>query len=275
MKLNKFLFLIVFTSSLFLININNVNAPPSCSCSYSCFPPMESPKACCGEYPGPFEQCPDGYSYGSCTGGASCSGFCDTAGTNCAQPPSCTDECSPAGSRRCSGSGYQTCGYYDADSCLEWGNIQSCNNPPVCYGLPGSCSNGNCVYPPLNQGQQDSGRCDNTIGCTTPPCECNGAGVCISRTPVQECTINSYSITSNCNLNDPNCETGEQINILADYNKDNCPNPSYIQIDASNTDTTICNIGLNLTGNDDMIGITSTCRIVTSRFLFFQFRRLF
>ena len=36
--------------------------------------------------------------------------------------------------------GYQICGNYDADSCLEWGTVTSCN-------VGQTCSNGNCVSP--------------------------------------------------------------------------------------------------------------------------------
>jgi cysteine-rich repeat protein len=48
----------------------------------------------------------------------------------------CADECS-SGATICSGTGYQTCGNFDADSCLEWGSVQSC--------APGTCTSGQCA----------------------------------------------------------------------------------------------------------------------------------
>jgi len=37
----------------------------------------------------------------------------------------CSDEC-VAGARRCTDSGYQICGNFDGDSCLEWSSTSSC-----------------------------------------------------------------------------------------------------------------------------------------------------
>ncbi|MHA1866391.1 MAG: hypothetical protein ACTSWZ_07785 [Candidatus Heimdallarchaeaceae archaeon] len=58
---------------------------------------------------------------------------------NCPQdcPMPCTDECSYSGQTRCKDAyTKQTCGNWDADPCLEWGNDQYCQ-----YG----CVNGQCV----------------------------------------------------------------------------------------------------------------------------------
>ena len=53
---------------------------------------------------------------------------------------SCTNECSPAGAKECSGLGYHTCGNYDTDYCLEWNTIIiPCNPGEICS--PG----GNCL----------------------------------------------------------------------------------------------------------------------------------
>jgi hypothetical protein len=64
-----------------------------------------------------------------CATGETCSnGYCDT---------SCSSECT-AGSTRCDGSdGYQECGDFDSDSCLEWGPKVLCNTGET-------CSNGVC-----------------------------------------------------------------------------------------------------------------------------------
>ncbi|MEK7092638.1 MAG: hypothetical protein AAB907_03360, partial [Patescibacteria group bacterium] len=49
----------------------------------------------------------------------------------------CVDECSQD-SKECSGNGYRTCGNYDSDSCLEWGNVISCSSNEI-------CENGGCI----------------------------------------------------------------------------------------------------------------------------------
>jgi len=50
----------------------------------------------------------------------------------------CQNECSSSGLKRCYDNGYQVCGNYDADKCLEWGSTSIC---PV----NNICQNGNCV----------------------------------------------------------------------------------------------------------------------------------
>ena len=51
---------------------------------------------------------------------------------------SCSDECSPSGVKQCSGNGYQTCGDYDSDGCLEWSSVTNCTSGDTCSG--GVCS---------------------------------------------------------------------------------------------------------------------------------------
>ncbi len=57
---------------------------------------------------------------------------CEVSGT------CCTSDCSISGAKQCSGNGYQTCGNYDADSCLEWSSVTAC-------GQYQQCTNGACV----------------------------------------------------------------------------------------------------------------------------------
>jgi len=57
------------------------------------------------------------------------------------QQRGCPDDCLPAGSRQCSGNGYQVCGNTDEDECLEWGTVTAC-------GTDETCSNGRCLTPP-------------------------------------------------------------------------------------------------------------------------------
>ncbi|MDD5224894.1 MAG: SUMF1/EgtB/PvdO family nonheme iron enzyme [bacterium] len=51
---------------------------------------------------------------------------------------SCLDECPTSDSKQCSGNGYQVCGNYDEDVCLEWGAVTSC-------GTGYSCGKGECL----------------------------------------------------------------------------------------------------------------------------------
>ncbi len=85
------------------------------------------------------KQCGDngcGGSCGTCPTGQSCNstGQCISA---------CTNECS-FGQKRCNANYSQTCGNYDADSCLEWSNNYMCNDNSLC--TTDSCSNGECIF---------------------------------------------------------------------------------------------------------------------------------
>src|SRR3989344_182609 len=62
-----------------------------------------------------------------------------------------------------------------------------CTTPGICQALPATCTNG-CGYTNVPTNQQQTGICDDTTGCTTTPCECNGAGQCISQTAPPTCT---------------------------------------------------------------------------------------
>jgi len=83
-----------------------------------------------------------GYDSGTLFCLSNCSGF----NTNSCESVICTDECSPSGSTQCSGAaGYQTCGDYDADPCLEWSSVTNCAGGEVCSG--GVCvSSGDTFY---------------------------------------------------------------------------------------------------------------------------------
>jgi len=52
--------------------------------------------------------------------------------------PSCTNDCSYAGQKRCKENNLQVCGNYDFNECLEWETTQECK-----YG----CSNNKCIVP--------------------------------------------------------------------------------------------------------------------------------
>jgi hypothetical protein len=52
--------------------------------------------------------------------------------------PVCQNDCSQAGLKKCSGNGYQICGNYDTDNCLEWSSITACPTNTI-------CQNGICI----------------------------------------------------------------------------------------------------------------------------------
>ncbi len=85
----------------------------------------------CGNYDS--DSCLEWNSVTSCSSSETCSnGACIPI------TPTCTDECPSNGAKQCSGSGYQTCGNYDSDSCLEWNSVTSCPSGQT-------CSNGACI----------------------------------------------------------------------------------------------------------------------------------
>src|SRR3989344_4954163 len=49
----------------------------------------------------------------------------------------CIDDCPSNGAKQCSGAGYQTCGNYDSDSCLEFSSVTSCSSGETC--VAGAC----------------------------------------------------------------------------------------------------------------------------------------
>jgi len=85
----------------------------------------------CGNYDA--DSCLEWSSVTACPSGQTCSG----SGV-CATP--CTNECSTSGSKQCSSTtGYQTCGNYDSDSCLEWSTATICSSGQTCSGA-GVCA---------------------------------------------------------------------------------------------------------------------------------------
>ena len=143
--------------------------------------------------------------------GPSCN--CDSSWTNgacnaggCINQRQQTRTCTPSGCVPSDGQGLSRC--VDDSSCIVTcpngvcatgencpSDATSCSEePPVCYSR--TCVNG-CNNPPnpIASGQQDSegsNRCDNTLGCSSPPCQCNGSGSCISKpTSVQVTSCDS------------------------------------------------------------------------------------
>ncbi|MFH1211029.1 MAG: hypothetical protein V1645_03870 [archaeon] len=97
----------------------------------------------CGNYDS--DSCYEWSNYQYCTGSQKCEGGKCVSLT-------CSNECSYANAKQCSGtSGYQTCGNYDSDSCLEWGGMTYCYSGKV-------CSSGSCVTAPSCSNECSSGQ---------------------------------------------------------------------------------------------------------------------
>ncbi len=79
---------------------------------------------------------------------------CDPATGQCVV--ACTDECNQAGDRRCipepTEEGYEICGNYDADTCLEWGQRTLCPSGETCDSATATCSS-DCTDD-CNEGQR-------------------------------------------------------------------------------------------------------------------------
>ncbi|MDD2731958.1 MAG: hypothetical protein PHI53_02050 [Candidatus Pacebacteria bacterium] len=110
--------------------------------------------------------------------------------------PLCANECSVSGLTRCSGGKLQTCGNYDADSCLEWGQDEVCAGDTSCgYGICSDvqkpswyCSNGECKY-----------SCQNSVSCGyVPPDDGSSTDYCNNE---QHCPDN----ICNCDEDETTC----------------------------------------------------------------------
>ncbi len=85
----------------------------------------------CADHDG--DGCLEWGSAASCPSGQVCSSG------NCAD--NCTDECTSAGEKTCQNGRAYTCGQYDADNCLEWGDELQCAAYEACSA--GSCAQTN------------------------------------------------------------------------------------------------------------------------------------
>ncbi len=152
-----------------------------------------------------------------CDAGQTCSNG------NCAVD--CTDECTSVGAKRCDSGGVQTCGNFDADSCLEWGSVVPCD--------PGeTCSDGNCALTCTNTCQTQGAQQCNVAGTAYQVCDdangdgclewgsevpCAGTDVCSAGVCGATCTSTCPSDGAvQCNV------AGSGVETCSDYNGDGC-----------------------------------------------------
>lgn len=154
-------------------------AAPTCTddCSYSgqrqCNSDGERYRTC-GYYDS--DTCLDWSSYSSCGTGYDCTG----AGQCTAETPTCTNECTTSGAKKCVNGGYQTCGQFDTDTCLEWSSTSTCPTGQTCTGA-GVCTNtctDTCATEGYSCGTQTI--CGSSVNCGTcgDGFTCSSAGTC-------------------------------------------------------------------------------------------------
>lgn len=133
------------------------------------------------------DSCLEWTSVTACGADQKCSnGACETVIT-------CSDDCAGSGDRRCADGGYQTCGNYDDDSCLDWSATVQCGAGQV-------CAEGECV---LNA---EPVTCENE--CVELDVECSGTGFrtcgqfdedeCFEWSPVSACPEHSACDRGEC-----------------------------------------------------------------------------
>jgi outer membrane protein assembly factor BamB len=119
----------------------------------TCAPAPQNGLLTCGDHDD--DPCLEWGGYQGCPAGQSCSAGLCVAG--------CQDECGPLNQQRCAAppaNGLETCGNFDADSCLEWGGFQACPGGQTCSG--GACSSS----------------CQDDCQGTARVCDGNGFKVC-------------------------------------------------------------------------------------------------
>jgi hypothetical protein len=155
-----------------------------------------------------------------CTGG-SCA--CNGNG-QCTSQVTCTDDCT-TGSYACDGTNRLSCGNFDADSCLEWGNPTACPDN-IC--TEPTCISGVCGVTNVALGQTDEA-CFGSTGCTGGSCACNGNGLCTSQ----------VTCTNECQTSGQTDCSGNSVRTCGNYDADSC-----LEYSLSDCGTQFCSSGV-------------------------------
>ena len=197
-----------------------------------------------------------------CPSGKQCQ---SNGGCTVSTQTTCQNECSEVGLKRCSGNGYQACGNYDADTCLEWSTITNCPVNTICqdglctqqkqqeqkcsdgtlYGQcstnkPKYCDNGNLISKCATCGCPSGQQCQTSGSCITIQATCQDE---CSSTGLKRCSNNGYQICGNYDTDDclewglitdcpPNtiCQNGSCISTCLDgtpYRQCSTDKPKY------------------------------------------------
>ncbi len=135
----------------------------------------------CGSFDA--DPCLDWSSVTNCAGYELCTdGVCETA---------CQDECAAA-AKRCNGdnTAFEVCGNYDADPCLEFGNLTPCAGGEI-------CENGNCVEDCQDECPNNGARICDGDGYRT--CRANvDADTCLEWSDITSCPQDQSCIAGVC-----------------------------------------------------------------------------
>ncbi len=137
----------------------------------------------CNEWSQPTE-CPQGE---ECVGGI------------CSQP--CEDECPGNGARTCTQDqrAFQTCGDYDADACLEWGDAKACAETEICI-------EGVCQFECVDECAAGEKRC---LGNGYQTCGDHDADPCSEWSAVTECKHDETCSNGVCSVTcQDECQAG-------------------------------------------------------------------
>jgi len=179
---------------------------------------------------------------------------------------SCTDDCSSSQTQtQCSGNYIQTrtCGYYDADSCLDWSswsNTTNCDNSDGCSGTTYRdyyCSGGSCTYSSTSCSTNcyscRNGTCNSSCGETCSNCsnDCGSCGptytsiwnIATGNNCTLECQYNGYSYCGGIDLQDVTNLNGPYNGYWVDYcgvlrSGGNCSTVMHINANYCDTDPT-------------------------------------
>ncbi|MBT9558309.1 MAG: right-handed parallel beta-helix repeat-containing protein [Myxococcales bacterium] len=152
----------------------------------------------------------------TCEAGTTCSnGLCSST---------CSDECGPAGSKRCDTGGVQSCGNTDTDGCLEWGSAVACGAGQACSG--GACTL-TCKDDCNVKGER---RCASAT--TFETCDDQNDDGCLEWGTAEACTGGDVCALGSCALSCVNeCDTsgakrcnvaGTGVELCAEHDGDGC-----------------------------------------------------
>ena len=142
------------------------------------------------------------------------SGVC--SGTGCV---ACSNECAPDGVTRClTGLIEQTCGNYDADTCLEWGENTSCPSG-ICSGLECVVCTSECLafgdtHCASASAQQTCGNEDADSCLEWGPDDPCPSGVCAG--------LRCVACADDCSIGDDRCFDTLYLQSCGDYDVDTC-----------------------------------------------------
>jgi len=115
------------------------------------------------------DSCLEWGSYSACEGNSVCkNGTCMRE---------CNDECMSSGERICNGNGYQECGQFDNDSCLEWSDVIACEANTT-------CSEGNCSSTCIDECNEGEHEC---VSNGSRSCGQYDNGPCLEWSPIENC----------------------------------------------------------------------------------------